>query len=363
MKSKKLLALILVISIALGLCTGLVHAESPASILLQAQADAPTISFDGRVTEKEWGAPIGSWTADTIDPAWNLSGDPAIWTDGGKLVDREGKKVELYVRRDTDTMYLAVRMIHAQGRDTGITATAAPWNRAQLQLTIGTYDAATNIACDANTGNQKWMYYLINEKFDADGNFISDVATPGANKLNYTAPALKNFAIGWDEDTLTYTYEVAVPYVEGYLSADSDAVLSFTIIDAPAEGQANGVQWHISRAGQKRNANITSFKDYKPLHIAFSQAALPSHVTLTAMGQAPENIIVDGTVSEAEWGVPVGSFTADQVSSIWGSGAVWKANDSAADNANKRVEVFTRRDNENLYMAIRMVLQLTLSQD
>ena len=349
MKCKRILSWMLALIMLMGLFATAVSAAAPASVLLTANGNAPSITIDGTVNEAEWGAPIGSWTKEQVAATTG-------WSAWGSAPDRANKKAELYVRRDAENLYLAVKLINAWGRETGLTASTASgdtWKYAGLYVMLGAYNAETNINTGVHAGKSydKHYQYRLQEKYDPATSQWTDSATVrGAGLDNY--PTLKNYVIGWDDSSNTYTYEMAIPFsdIAGHIKSTDDLALALRITDMkqPDAKDGAGNQWQISKASNSlywNSSNPDQFKNNNPLHISFT------NVLLVANGTTP-SITVDGTVTASEWGASIGSWTSETVDAAWGGDATWL---DGVDKEGKKVELYARRDSENLYLAFRMV--------
>lgn len=269
---KHVFAAILVVALMLTMGLSSVSAATYNSVLVEARTDAPTIEIDGVVTRSEWGMPIGSWTREQIlaIEAWDA------WQPSKEFPDADGKKLELFARRDANNLYLAVRLIHAHKHETGFnesTDIKNLWKYANLVFTMGAYDEQTNIVNGIHKGEtyERYLKYTLVERYNEDTSEYTDMAhVEGMGSDSY--PDLEAFCIGWDEATKTYTYEMAIPFTDlaGYIEPDSDVVLSMTITDAQVDKNAGGNQWQISTVTKYIGSQYQAFRVRNPLHIAFS---------------------------------------------------------------------------------------------
>lgn len=345
MKLKKVLSILLACSMLVSLCATLVTAASPSNVEVMARNDAPVITVDGELSETEWGKPIGSWTKDQIaaTSGW------AVWEEAPS---NSNKTIELYVRRDSQKLYLAFRMTHALRREKGATTdlTSGTWKFASTIFNIGVFNKDTNIVNATNSSGtfEKYFKYVLRERYDvANDAFIPNATASGKG---IAAKPLSSYAIGWEDATNTYTYEVAIPFSDfgGYITATSDLALSFEMTDAKADDKASGSRWFISQACYQANDRgvTTAFRDYNPIHVTFSDC----YVTSMAgpMTGAPT---IDGSVSEAEWNDPMIVTSPDHAKTVWGNNGFNNAEPTKTDK-DQRVKAYVTNDNDAIYLAV-----------
>ena len=349
MNMKKIVSLILAAIMLLSCLTISVSAASAVSILVQARKDAPAITIDGVVSQTEWGAPIGRWSG---PDCWvNYQTDGTYWHGwdyyqmGSTAADQY---VELYVRRDTTKAYVAIRLVNASGLDTSLTSMDNLWNAAHAVFTIGTYNAETNVERGQYLDEifEKYVMYrfgLLNGTTKA--HTVSNKGA-AASLLNDN-----NYAIVYDDASKTYTYEIAIPYAgtNGYLNAESDWVMSLDVADMFGGSNSAGASRYIISYAAERiqadsSANKTYHQDTKPLHITFGA----DYVDDTVRPMPTAKPVLDGTVTEGEWGTPVIQTSPGHAYATWANG-YW--NNEAYDY-DQKAKVYLTNDNDFIYMAV-----------
>ena len=244
MKTKKIISVLLAIIMTLGLSTVFVTAVEPpayyngiTSIAKQSILD----EIDGTVEESTWGEPAAIFTrnndlfGDNKKPNWTHI-DATGWNyrDADNKRVFENQKVELYVRRAENGIYLAVKLINAIERDQAVSGTS--WvKRAGLDISIGTYDTTYNVKRDSS-GNELFRTYRLMEDYNkTTGGYTTQVSYPAQNGTDQSGVKLNSYAIGFNDDTKTYTYELLIPYDETHILEYHDLVLSLAVRDAYVE--------------------------------------------------------------------------------------------------------------------------------
>ena len=84
-------------------------------------------------------------------------------------------------------------------------------------------------------------------------------------------------------------------------------------------------------------------------------SAESAHVPVYADPTAPTFITIDGEITTEEWGEPVATYTYQDVMKLYSGWTVWRYFGNSDDFKDQAVELYTRRDAENLYFGYRFV--------
>ena len=79
------------------------------------------------------------------------------------------------------------------------------------------------------------------------------------------------------------------------------------------------------------------------------------YVPLTADATPAANVTVDGTLDTDEWGEPIASWSAGEIPGVDGNKSKWAIWTEKGNTTNQRVEIYVRRNNERMMVAVRLV--------
>ena len=354
-KCKSLFAILLALSLLLSLPMAVSAAEAdlPYVPLMADATPAANVTVDG-VIEEAWGAPVASWTAaelkqvDGDNPQWN------IWAQSPTT----DQHIELYVRRNSERMMVAVRLVNANGLDKP-TSTSG-WEYAKCRIVFGQYyyKGGTNIESFSYKGNnfERFAGWTVTQTWSEETQSFTKHCTksiaPGQTVHSLSD---SNYAIGWDEQTRSYTYEFSLTYDElyNYVSPNNDLMLGVEVFDCHMKDEAEyGNRWFLSDAAHENlevhyDANMTGMTAGKPMRIVFAD---DSYINTTANAMPATAPVLDGTVTEAEWGKPT-MVVSSEYNSYTGKDSYMFFGQKAALDPDKRAKVWITNDAQYIYLA------------
>ncbi len=331
---KKLITLAMVLSLLLAMAV-------PAGAIAPNAANTRTVTIDGSITADEWGAPVWSGNHESC---WALN--PTGWDYWQNTTAPADQTVNIYLTKDGDNIYLGVQLVNAAGFDDACAAEADWWAHAHLNFTLAAYRQDTKVPRIEFNGEfyEQYSSYKMGLVNGTD-KFVM-CASQGMDTNNLTD---EMYDIGYDADTKTYTYEVAIPYeyTNIDLSKDGAVVLSMDLGDAPNGGVSN--RFHISTAAQLAENGLGAGN--------FAHATknpLVVNIIDTKIGDTaaaiPDEIVLDGVVTEEEWGEPVVITTPGHAAGTWD---FWEYHPAGLP-ANQSARLYVTNDRENLYLAFVM---------
>ena len=184
---------------------------------------------------------------------------------------------------------------------------------------------------------------------------------PKQNGVEQSGYALTSFAIGFEDTTSTYTYELLIPYDETHILKYHDLVLSFAVRDAYVSTVNSTNAYNISdvcRAttyqGYGSNDAAAVYGDERtlpfyrlnPLRIRINDDRYVKDHAAEMPNTAPT---INGEVSVTEWGNPVVVTNSEYANDMWDSGHV--LSDKANYNPKQRAKVWLTNDNDFIYVA------------
>lgn len=85
-------------------------------------------------------------------------------------------------------------------------------------------------------------------------------------------------------------------------------------------------------------------------------SAEAKHVPIYADPTPPTAITIDGMITAEEWGEPTAVFTYDDLKNGYDGWTCWRFFGSATEMEKQSIELYARRDSENLYFGFRFVM-------
>ena len=371
-QTKKIVALLLALSLMLGLpfaASAATTADGRYYVPITADGTpADGITIDGSISEAEWGEPMAHYTPDDMRQHYQkgtpLTDEGVKWWYGWDYqnnVDgrKENHSLDVYVRRNSDAVYIGIRMNGAvldssftANTDANTNRTTLSSSHAHASITLSDFNDKT--LCDYFTYNnqvhEEFVHYTMGLSKGTD-KVIAPMGKGSSDKLSI---ADNDYAVTYDAENSAYIYELCVRYntTGGYVSANKDLVLSLEVADAPnAEGQLNRfvVSYAAYRYGvtaKSSTANMQYFPQTAPLRVTFSEDRYVKN-TFNAVTTAPT---MDGVVSEAEWGNPTIITSPEHAKATWDQG-YWQS-ESAYYDTDQRVKVWYANDRDYLYVAL-----------
>lgn len=294
------------------------------------------ITLDGTVTDTEWGEPMIVTSPEHCQQTWGnyWEFDPAAAP--------AGQSAKLYVTNDADYIYLAF-VLDKCTLDTSCTDAGQLWKAAHFGFTLSKYDANTTMPRITYQGQAYEQYNSFIMGF-VNGTKAARNDTQGI--VAWDLPD-DYYAVAFDAQTGTYTYEVKIPYGR----TNIDLAVSRDIALSVSAGQN-----YTGGAGTNRYNITTGYANSGgPANFAHQNNALK--VTLNdalrdngdyAASAAPPAVILDGTVTAAEWGEPTIVTSPAHCQQTWGN--YW-AFDPESVNPAQSAKLYIMNDTENLYLA------------
>ena len=179
-----------------------------------------TPEMDGTVTVDEWGQPIIVTNADHCKQEWK-----GYWKNDAAHV-LENQTVKVYSTNDDEYIYFAVTIDEADL----CTLDGKMYEKAHVFLTIGRYDQKTDM--ERIQSQNKTYERCIVYRLGFDGSVPKATAT--GIKVDRVSIGADDWAIRYDAQTRTYTYELRVPFTMTTLRYGNDNKMNVSIAVADA---------------------------------------------------------------------------------------------------------------------------------
>ena len=296
------------------------------------------ITLDGTVTDAEWGEPMIVTSPEHCQQTWGnyWEFDPAAAA--------AGQSAKLYVTNDANNIYLAF-VLDKCALDTSCTDPGQLWKAAHFGFSVSQYSESTTVQRVEYNGQNyeqytSFMIGLVN------GTKTAVCSTQGMDAWDLPAD---HYAVAFDAQAGTYTYEVKLPFERTNIQFNTNKDIAVSV---------SAGQHYTGGAGANRYNLTTGFAfsggpdNFQHLHNAFkvTLGSTPKVVNPYVRSVAPprENVIIlDGYISDTEWGEPVVVTAPEHCQQTWGN--YWEF-DPAAVSPTQTVKLYLTSDHEYLYV-------------
>ena len=303
-----------------------------------ASAAPASIVLDGTVSAAEWGAPVIATSPGHCQQTWGN-----YWAFDSDAVD-PAQSAKLYITNDTDNLYLAF-VLDKCALDTSCTDPGQLWKAAHFGFSVSQYSESTTVQRVEYNGQNyeqytSFMIGLVN------GTKTAVCSTQGMDAWDLPAD---HYAVAFDAQAGTYTYEVKLPFERTNIQFNTNKDIAVSV---------SAGQHYTGGAGANRYNLTTGFAfsggpdNFQHLHNAFkvTLGSTPKVVNPYVRSVAPprENVIIlDGYISDTEWGEPVVVTAPEHCQQTWGN--YWEF-DPAAVSPTQTVKLYLTSDHEYLYV-------------
>lgn len=240
-------------------CTNLYNSSGHDTVLtMEVLSDFPyvkdtvasfsgAVTVDGHVSIEEWGEPIIVTTPDHCQSTWG-----SYWSNDPLHVNPR-QIAKIYSTNDEQYVYFAATVNESDM----CTRDGAMWQKAHFTVSIGRHDEETDMERIVSAKKTFERYALYQLGFDG----ATPKATARGIKVDGVSISEDDWAISYNTETRTYTYELRIPYTMTTLryGNDNKMQVSFALSDAKASDDRNANVYNIGGTGAS-NATATAGK-------------------------------------------------------------------------------------------------------
>lgn len=184
------------------------------------------VAIDGRVSAEEWGEPIIVTTPEHCQATWGN-----FWEfDPSTVVPYQ--TATIYATNDDNYVYFAATLNETDFDD----AQGKAYEKAHFFITIGRYDEQTDMERIRSNGQMYERFVMYSMGFDGS---MPNVSVRG-NKVDRVSINEDDWAIRYDAQTRTYSYEIRIPYEKTTLRYGNDNKMNvcFSVATAQTNGKS-----------------------------------------------------------------------------------------------------------------------------
>ncbi len=300
------------------------------------------VTLDGTITEEEWGEPVI-----ITDPAHAQTTWSAFYVTEGSARDYD-QKLKVYMTNDKSYIYIGVTLDKSDFDSGCATATRTELMKyAHLDFTLGKYDATTGI--------ENFTYNsVIHERYVkftlgwVNGTPTCVASALGTTNTNLTA---SDFSLRYDAEAKTYTYEVRVPFSIMTLNQKNvqDIAVSMNVgTTKTTTASAFSNRYNLTLGAANSGAAGSQAHKNQTMKMTLNNVwTLSPYVRTEFM---PYNgIVLDGTITEEEWGEPVIVTDPAHAQTTWGA---FYVTEGAARNYDQELKVYMVNDKSHIYIGV-----------
>ncbi len=179
------------------------------------------ISIDGSIRAGEWGDPMIVTNANHAKKQWGN-----VWNVDKKTMDPE-QTVTIYATNDEENLYFAATVDHTDFDTSDMSAYA----RAHFFISIGRHDEETGMERIVSQRKTYERFSLLKLYFDAKGQAVFAITNSG---MDFLATTDCDYAIAYDEEARTYTYEIRIPLSKTTLRFGNNDQMQVCFTASPA---------------------------------------------------------------------------------------------------------------------------------
>ena len=343
---KKLLSLLLALMMVFALSSTALADVIPA-------ASARAVAVDGEISAEEWGAPSFHGDKNT-NWGYNAAYGWDFWAQG---TQSENESYDVWLDHDDSYAYVAVRLNNTRDAVQYATGPDDLWKNVSLAFTLSAYDASTTVPRITFEGAEYEQYSYWAMGLIENG--TKKVSFAQGQGLTPQALDDSEYAIAYDSETKSYSYEMAIPLSKTNITPQSEGMVFSMDLRTPNDG--NGTDGATSRyltcpvtqrAEGVSGLGAGNFQHTftNPLIVFTGGRPVTGSVGDTASAFSG-NIALDGMVSAEEWGAPVVVTSPDHCQDTWRG--FWKF---SPDNCSplQAAKLYVTNDAENVYLAFTM---------
>jgi len=236
---KKVIAIILSLVLCFALAVG-VLADHPVNKI-------PTdgIALDGVITEAEWGQPVFANLNKNTATDGSIDSVCTFWEFDTSYAGEES--ADIYITNDSVNIYVGMVM-HNTTIDSTSDGTNL-WQHENFTFTLSYSVEGTNVPHIDFDGKQWEQYTGYRIGMLGDGTTRCEALTQGLDPIDLYEGS--DYVVKYDEANKTMTYEVAIPFSNGYtnMNIESTVYTSFSAV-IPFNFDSNGVDGSVNGANR-----------------------------------------------------------------------------------------------------------------
>lgn len=202
------------------------------------------VTVDGHVSIEEWGEPIIVTTPDHCQSTWG-----SYWSNDPLHVNPR-QIAKIYSTNDEQYVYFAATVNESDM----CTRDGAMWQKAHFTVSIGRHDEETDMERIVSAKKTFERYALYQLGFDG----ATPKATARGIKVDGVSISEDDWAISYNAETRTYTYELRIPYTMTTLryGNDNKMQVSFALSDAKVSDDKNANVYNIGGTGASNTTAV-----------------------------------------------------------------------------------------------------------
>lgn len=303
------------------------------------------INIDGKVSVSEWGEPVVVTSPEHNQATWGN-----YWRyDPGAV--RAGQAAKLYMTNDKENIYLAFTM-DKNHLDSTCTDAGNLWNAAHFGFSIAKYNEESTVPI-IDFNNNKHEQYTAFRIGLVNGVKGQQVLTHGIDPVELPE---ENYAVSYDEETMTYTYEVKLPISMTNINVQETRDVAISVAAAGINYGSGANLYQITTGFNAAVSNVcpadgSCYMLHKGNALKITLNDTRKKIDTFVKDTAPaikEAVKLDGVITDKEWGgSAVVSTTPGHCQATWGN--FWEFDPSSV-NPEQNAKLYVTNDADYLYI-------------
>ena len=307
-----------------------IEAETPATNHVASAGQA--IAIDGQISQLEWGSAVAVM-GPTSENFFNSDKDHGA----------ADQRAKVYLSNDDQYIYVGATLDHA---DKGLEFTGSnAWKYPMFWFTLSTWDDDTTVK--RVNGTEQYTSYRFNF---ADPSVCTALSK---NISGNIALASEDWAVVYDPNTRTYTYEARIP-----LSATN--ICYADSLDVAFSAQIGAALYTANKENDRYNLGLAAAnypaQDYRhegenrAVKITLNKPSwlVEGNYVKDTVAEKQGDIVIDANVTTGEWGDPVIVTGSTFAKGYWGKDGYW-SNETV--DPNQLAKIYMTNDANYLYIA------------